>query len=1047
MRRRKETLLGQLEQAQSGVPMAAPDYSPVRRYALLAAGVGGVFLVAYALLGFFFAPWLIKHLLPEEISQRYPVEVDLGRVSVNPFTFTVVLRDLRIRDVEGGDALGADRLLVNFQVSSLVREGLHFRKIGLDAPEANLVWDSAGNLNLLALFSGDGEVSPASADGNLPVIHIHRAQVESGVVRLRDQQLDEHFSTEIRPISFSVDGFTTAPLRRGGDGSFALRAEGRDGFVFQTEGRMETHPFQMGGSVLLENLGLHHYNLYWRNLADLEVEEGSLNLAFDFTAERDEAGPWLRLERGVISLARGRLRLAGTEQELLSAEEVSLSGLTADTREKRINLEDVRLSGGTLRLTRDSAGDWSLPAAELAADRGYPGRYGDPPGWSWEIREIAVSAFVLEGEDRKAGAHFPQLVVDALRVAPLSNDFEQMLALELEARLGERGQISMAGDAVPASRLLRADLLLEAIPMSWASPYLEEQRSARLKDGEFNLRGRVETETTEEGAGLSLQGENARFSGLSIEDTELPGIATELARLELESFQIQSSPLHIEGKRLLVSGLQTTVVRGADDRWQLPGGGRRSEPSAPVDEGKGDARGYFLALAEIILEESGVTLLDSGPGAETEFNLTGLQGLVTGLSPDPGSRAELELQGTVNGVAPWRIDGSGFLFDPRKDLELTLSLQPMSVTLANPYATRYLGRRLSRGNLRLNLEYTVDDHALAGRNRIVVDQLALGERVPTDDLRIQFPLGLAVAALQDSRGVIDLDVDVSGRLDDPGFRLGGVVMRAIFNLMARAATAPFSVLANLVGSSEELSHVTFEPGKAELTESAHHKLDQLAQALSQRPRLSLEFSALGHPELDREALLRETLYRRLAALQEREADAPQGDFLVDPEIYKELLQRASGILPASPVVPRPAPPEERAAHLPTEELEVARVERAPGFLARFLGLGGTAPPEPAATPTPRPLPERPARSAEVPVVSLEFPEEPPPVDELEAELLREIEVSPGELRRLARDRVAAVKNFLETQGAVSEDRLFVVDSDGEAAAGESPQVVFQITSR
>jgi len=74
--------------------------------------------------------------------------------------------------------------------------------------------------------------------------------------------------------------------------------------------------------------------------------------------------------------------------------------------------------------------------------------------------------------------------------------------------------------------------------------------------------------------------------------------------------------------------------------------------------------------------------------------------------------------------------------------------------------------------------------------------------------------------LADRNGVIDLDLPISGSLNDPEFRLAPVIFKIIGNLIMKAVTSPFALLANALGGSSDLSAVAFAPGSAQLDEAA-----------------------------------------------------------------------------------------------------------------------------------------------------------------------------------------------------------------------------------
>src|SRR5262249_17502609 len=151
--------------------------------------------------------------------------------------------------------------------------------------------------------------------------------------------------------------------------------------------------------------------------------------------------------------------------------------------------------------------------------------------------------------------------------------------------------------------------------------------------------------------------------------------------------------------------------------------------------------------------------------------------------------------------------------------------------------------------------YKIDNGALAGDNRVVLEKFTLGERVEAPGA-LSLPLDLAVALLTDSDGKIDVAVPVRGNVDDPQFSYGQVIGQAIGNLITRIVTAPFGALAALFGGgggSESLESIAFDPGRAALLPPEREKLKRVAEGLGKRPQLRLVAEG-HHGPADRAAL-------------------------------------------------------------------------------------------------------------------------------------------------------------------------------------------------
>ena len=102
----------------------------------------------------------------------------------------------------------------------------------------------------------------------------------------------------------------------------------------------------------------------------------------------------------------------------------------------------------------------------------------------------------------------------------------------------------------------------------------------------------------------------------------------------------------------------------------------------------------------------------------------------------------------------------------------------------------------------------------------MVDQLELGERVESPDA-IHVPLKIAVSLLKDRNGVIDLNLPMSGSLDDPKFRIGPILWQMFTNLLGKVASAPFALLGHLFGGgNEHMNIIEFDGGSATLEKPA-----------------------------------------------------------------------------------------------------------------------------------------------------------------------------------------------------------------------------------
>jgi hypothetical protein len=284
-----------------------------------------------------------------------------------------------------------------------------------------------------------------------------------------------------------------------------------------------------------------------------------------------------------------------------------------------------------------------------------------------------------------------------------------------------------------------------------------------------------------------------------------------------------------------------------------------------------------------------------------------------------------------------------------------------------PYSVKYAGYPIVKGKLSMEVKYKVEEGKLAANNHLFVDQLTFGDRVESPTAT-KLPVLLAVSLLKNSKGEIDLNLPISGTLDDPKFSVGGLIIQVIVNLLTKVVTAPFTLLSAAFGGGEELGYIEFAPGSAVLKEDQIKRLDTLAKALADRPALKLDIIGRVDPAAETDGIRRAKYEAKLKAAK-----------------VKSLVRRGSDAVdPASVAITA----EER----PTFIAAVYSDEDIPGKPRNFLGF---------------------AKSI--------------PAPEMEALILAHLVVTPTDLRALANQRATVVRNRLEVQGKISRERLFLVE--------------------
>lgn len=194
--------------------------------------------------------------------------------------------------------------------------------------------------------------------------------------------------------------------------------------------------------------------------------------------------------------------------------------------------------------------------------------------------------------------------------------------------------------------------------------------------------------------------------------------------------------------------------------------------------------------------------------------------------------------------------------DPRhyKDIDIDASIKDLLITDFNPYSKYYVATPFLQGTISYVNRTTVMGGKLDSKNVLDIKQIKTGKKVK-NSTAMNLPVPLAVSLLKDVKGNIHLDIPVKGSLDDPKFRWGRVVWQVVKNLIVKAATAPFRLLANLFGGKEEdFKEMQFEYIQTDILANQQAILDRLARVAADKPDLLLELVQVTNLQDEREAL-------------------------------------------------------------------------------------------------------------------------------------------------------------------------------------------------
>jgi Domain of Unknown Function (DUF748) len=908
-----------------------------RRKIFRIAGIVLLLFAAYTLTGFVLVPRLLRSAMMEDIPKTLGAKPAVGEIRFNPFLLQLEIEDFSLSAPGGEKLLGFGRLFVAFELSSIWHRAYSFAAIDVDAPTVNAVVARDGNLNLLQLRPKKTAPAPQEKKEPLPKIRIDSFKVSQGLVAYEDRSHPSAFAERFEPINFQLLNFTT-----GVDGGrFTFTGTSKLGEQVKWRGHVSVQPIESDGEFEVDGL---HAQTVWAYLKDslaFVVDSGTIDVDASYTFNLRDA---VELQATLSKVAVKDLAVKPGESDAawVTVPSLLLSGAHLEFPKRQAEVDSLTLTGlklvtwlepdGSLNLLKLAQPRTATATATITGAGAAPASSAKP--WALDLREFALNEASISAEDRSTSPAAKVLLAPlSLKLDGVSLDLAKAVKVSLDTRIDGAGSLRVDGEVTPQPAAADVRVKLDGILLKAAQPYIAQHTSMTLLDGRMS--GDAKVRYGAKKPVLQVAG-NLSVSGLQTVDNALHDDFINWQRLDVSGMNFQHDPdrLDIEQvtarkfyARVIVepdSSLNVTrVMAGPGATLVAPSGaGGAAEVAtagnpAPVPDTrakkkpKAAARGAAaakpapaaammpMAIKKIVLHESQANFADLSVQPNFATGIQNIEGTVQGLSSNPNSRAKVDMHGAVDKFSPVSISGEVNILSAALYTDLALSFRNMELSTFNPYSGKFAGYNITKGKLTTELHYKVEGRKLDAKHHITVDQLEFGDKTASKDA-VSLPIKLAVALLKDRNGVIDLDIPVTGTLDDPKFRLGPIIWKVFVNILEKAVTAPFALLGALFGGGPDLQFVDFQPGTADLDPAGADKARAMVKALTERPQLKIEVPIAWVSDLDRPALAEAQFSAQVRKGTVGGTDYQQLEPAAKAELLTQLYSKAVGSPPKFP---------------------------------------------------------------------------------------------------------------------------------------------------
>jgi hypothetical protein len=1044
----------------------------------------GVGLVGgYTLFGFLILPPIVRAVAVKSLSKELNREVAIEKVRLNPYALSGSILGLRINDLDGETLLGWDQAYANFQLASFLGRPWVFSSVSVSNPVARVQVNKNYTLNfsdLLEKFAKANVAKGAAKPSAKPLaLRVDQLHIVGARVVLADLTPRQPFRRVIGPVEIALKDFHTDPNSRN---PYSFTGSSDSGEVFAWSGNFSINPVRADGELSVTNVSLNKFAPLYEDLVRFEIRDGIASFGAAYRFVKSETTNIVAVTNAFMALRSFKLGESGAAENLLELPEFGVSGVSGDLMARAAVVDSVSVRGASLNIRR--AKDESLNFVEAAKPNDTV--TNAPGSILFLLRGVTkVFSMLLESTNALTGL-VRNVAVENCAVSLRDDVPSTPVRLNLEGiTLSAHNLSNLPGTNLTASVSLRwntngtvktdltaslfplsADLgvALEQVELNPLNPYLGPYVNVFILgsklglDGQVRLRaepGQLPVVTFKGNSRLDefstvdgVKGEDLlKWGSLRFEGIEAsmnpPAVSVAAVKLADCVARVALETNHVLNVLAILGRANTNTDTAAPEApaRSTVGGTKVSAKAAftQLKQALGNRTNALtqaglpqINVAAIEITNTDLQFADRSVAPPVLMSLQQLHGDIQDISSEELRHAQIHLSGRVNNTGPVELSGHFNPLHQQQTSEVSIIVKDVELNPADPYSAKFLGYRLAKGKVNVDVGCQMSARQLKGRNLIMLDQFTLGEKVNSPDAT-KLPVRLGIALLKDRSGKIELDVPVEGNLDDPEFKLGHVIWHVIANVFTKAITSPFALLGSLFGGGkgEELQFQDFEPGRTELLIPSRDKLDTMVKALHDRPGLQVEIEGHTDPVADRDALRRLKLDEQLR-LQKRKALTPAqreatslAEITLTPEERAALLRAIWLATPvqteASPgssktaLAAEPATPVILPPGAPTQLPRAAARDQIKGAEALFTRSGAAAPRRETAPP-----------------------------DQMELQLLEIIDISVDELQALASERAKRVQDYLVQPGRVEAARVLLTEPSQGSTYTNGTRVYLQL---
>ena len=591
-----------------------------------------------------------------------------------------------------------------------------------------------------------------------------------------------------------------------------------------------------------------------------------------------------------FELVDGKARLVGLSaaaagKPVFAVGRFELAWSWSALSENRLRIESVQIDGLDIEIQQDEDGGMTiagidLPAAGGEAETPTTDESAEPLAWTLELARFGMN-------DTRVCYRAPEPLDYCNRMKALSWNGE--LAFDLAELEGDALPLRASGDLNLAAFESRSNVLNRVLT-SFDSLALDEiaiDTDAEIAIGTvtveslklFERVAKDDTPFIEQVDKLTIRDTrvtNGRL--LTVAEIEVLGNATELVISETEGFELNGwlaalgrPPQAAAAGQVPATGTDPAVT--ANDANATSGDGEAAA-DVPAEEAFAFSLGRFAFVTEKPLQYRDLSL-----GKPFTLGVSTTELVLEKLdSREPEQPSTITYQAKLDGDSLFKLEGTATPLADKISFDIDGEIRALDLRRLSPFTASSIGHTIKSGQLDADIDLRAEQAIVNGKIDLVLYRFDLQPLSEADAAEMEkqfgFPLGVSLSLLKNREGNIELNVPLSGDLENPDFGTGKIVSRELSKAITSAVLTfytPFGMVTAADALFNLATALKFEPvefaaGDSEIDDADLGSLDRIATLMQERPGIQLRVCPYTN-SADRAALLPTTAHTEASDLK------------------------------------------------------------------------------------------------------------------------------------------------------------------------------------